>query len=128
MAPSTSARPEDGASRTSAPVHYRRAGEVAEVRSPAEDRHALLPLFDMDGRPPRDAPQPLVLTGSASAIWEVLGRMPDEGATAATVARTTAAEFGVEPVEIESDVEQFLEQLADAGLAERLPARRHAVN
>ncbi|GAA3701359.1 hypothetical protein GCM10022377_13650 [Zhihengliuella alba] len=114
--------------RGSAPVRYRRASEVAEVRSETEDRHALLPLFDMAGRPPSEAPQPLVLTGSASAIWDALGAAPGEGATATEIACTTAAEFGVEPAEIETDVEQFLDRLADAGLAERVPASSDAVH
>ena len=66
------------------------------------DRVVVLPLTD-----PATA-RPLVMEGSAVAVWHAL----DEPGTSAQVVARVAADFGFPAAEVRSDVETFLELLA----------------
>lgn len=57
--------------------------------------------------------QPLVLEGSAAAIWHALS----EPGTAQQVAAAVARDFGLPATEVEPDVRDFLAVLRQRGLA-----------
>jgi hypothetical protein len=84
---------------------WTRSADVAVVQSPG--RVVVLDLSD-----PTTA-RPQVMEGPAAAIWNAL----DEPRTPAEVVALVAAGFGLPDAEVEADVEAFLAELRDKGLA-----------
>ena len=84
---------------------WKRGGLVAEVRTPTVNRIALLHL---------DATQPVVLEGSAAAIWELIDGRRDQTEVVAELEATFDAVSG----QMQSQVEDFLGSLAAQQLIE----------
>lgn len=84
---------------------YHRSADVAEVRIESTNRVALLHL---------DATQPVVLDGTAAAIWELLDGRRDQSDVIAEL----EAAFEDAPGELASQVEAFLASLEAQRLIE----------
>lgn len=82
---------------------WRRSDSLAQV--PSEGRVAMI---DLD----RLADPPIVLEGTAAAIWAAL----DGHRTVAEVVATVAEEYAVPPDDIRGDVTAFVTDLAGRGL------------
>jgi pyrroloquinoline quinone biosynthesis protein D len=84
---------------------WKPASRVAEVRTAAGTRVALLQL---------DAAQPVVLEGSAAAIWQLVdGNKPES-----TIIAELESQFDPGHGGLRAQVEEFLRRLADQKLIE----------
>lgn len=84
---------------------WRHSPHVAQVRSESADRVALLHL---------DATQPVVLEGTAAAIWKLIDGQRNEDA----ILTELAAAFRDESGQMQVQLEGFLAQLQAQGLIE----------
>ncbi|MGP9659991.1 PqqD family protein [Arthrobacter sp. AOP36-C1-22] len=94
------------------PAFLEKAEGLACVRSVDPHRVVLL-------SPSSD--QPVILSGTSAAIWAIL----NDVLTTQEVVERIAHEYRVDPSEVSSDVEQFIENLVDQQLlVTRAPGRQ----